>query len=246
MKQIIKMPIGITLWSVNILNFLKRSRPGFYIFLEAVGGIAFSFFSLYVFLRLSEKVYSQTVTRYDALIENYVYSLRFPALDSVMMFITNLGSAYFIVPAVLVFLFLLWKRHRRQALLLVASLLASAAITNIIKYIIQKPRPGISPLIQENFYTFPSGHAMSSFVFYALLVYFVWHLSRNFKLTALAAIVASVLIFLVGFSRVYLGVHNPSDVLAGEIAGFWLFVTVLAIDKTAEFYGLYERADKLI
>ena len=73
---------------------------------------------------------------------------------------------------------------------------------------------------------------MNSFIFYCLLAYFVYHFTKNRTLSIWASIAALGLILLIGLSRVYLGVHYPSDVIAGYIAGLFVFVTAIVLDKT--------------
>jgi undecaprenyl-diphosphatase len=84
---------------------------------------------------------------------------------------------------------------------------------------------------------------MNAFIFCALLSYFSFHFFRNKKVTVLLTVLSMIYVLVVGFSRVYLGVHYFSDVVAGYIAGFWWFVTVLLLDKTLIFYKLYKKTE---
>jgi len=117
-------------------------------------------------------------------------------------------------------------------------------LNNLLKLILKVPRPDLDPLFFAKFYGFPSGHSMMSFIFYACLVYFSFKYLHNTKVK-IAVLIASInIIILVGFSRIYLGVHNPTDVLGGFIAGFWWVTTAILIDKTRSFYRLYRQVSK--
>ena len=70
----------------------------------------------------------------------------------------------------------------------------------------------------------------------------MYHFTHRIGLTLFVGAIAALLIFLIGFSRVYLGVHYPSDVVAGWIAGLWWLVTALVIDRTLVFFKLYRES----
>ncbi|HEX6922907.1 MAG TPA: phosphatase PAP2 family protein, partial [Bacillales bacterium] len=96
--------------------------------------------------------------------------------------------------------------------------------------IFQRQRPEIHRLIEVTGYSFPSGHAMGSFVFYGMLGYFFILFLKSEYLKAGSTLLMAGLIFMIGFSRVYLGVHYPSDVLAGFAAGgAWLTICIIGL-----------------
>ncbi len=156
-----------------------------------------------------------------------------------MLFITSLGGIGLFVAVVAVTGFFLWRHYDREAIFLVLLVGIGAALNLLLKDKFQVPRPDLAPLLDQSGYSFPSGHAMDSFVFYGVLPILVYHLTRHVGPTILAGLLAAILIFLIGFSRVYLGVHYPSDVVAGWIAGFWWLATALVIDRTLVLFRLY-------
>lgn len=222
--------------------FLNDLKTGLIVLLEAVFGAALSLGSLCLFAYLSSEAENARVAAFDSFVSTLVYSLRTPLLTRAMIFVTDLGSANFIFfAAIAVFFIIMLKKRKREAFLFPAMLLAGTAANNLAKYFVRKPRPGISPLVTETYYGFPSGHAMVSFVFYFLLAYYAYRFTKNRKIFFAAAAAAAFLVLLIGFSRVYLGVHAPSDVMAGFVAGFWIVATAITILKTEDFLKLLKK-----
>ena len=118
-------------------------------------------------------------------------------------------------------------------------------INTALKTFIARERPSQSPLVIENTYSFPSNHAMNATIFFGLISYFSFHFFRKKSLSVMISLLSILLIILIGFSRIYLGVHYFSDVMAGYFAGFWWFVTVLLVDHTLKFYKLFKEESYL-
>nr|WP_244226925.1 phosphatase PAP2 family protein [Corallococcus aberystwythensis] len=143
--------------------------------------------------------------------------------------------------------FLLVARRYRTSLFVLSSIVGGWILNALLKNLFHRPRPSVVPHLTETMSTsFPSGHAMLSAITYltlgALLAQFAEH--RRVKVYLLA--VALVLSVLVGCTRVYLGVHYPSDVLGGWVAGLaWaLFVTVAARTLRRRSPALREEAQR--
>lgn len=113
-----------------------------------------------------------------------------------------------------------------------------------LKQIIQRPRPDIMPSVVETSYSFPSGHAMNSSVFYLTIAFYTYHFTRKKKLSLVVTGGAIVLLLLIGFSRVYLGVHYPSDVVAGYVVGVWWLTTAILISKSVSFVKHFREKEK--
>ena len=114
-------------------------------------------------------------------------------------------------------------------------------ITAILKHLNQRPRPFDNPLISLFDYSFPSGHAMTSFVFYFTISYFVYHFTKNKLITFITFVASVILISLIGISRIYLGVHYPSDVIAGYLGGLCWFSSIMLVDKTLDFFEIFKE-----
>lgn len=109
-------------------------------------------------------------------------------------------------------------KDRKKASCYIGNLITISGINWIIKHIIQRPRPDVSiRLVEESGYSFPSGHAMISTAFYGLIIYYIWTHCENKIKRNIICIGLAFLIVLIDFSRVYLGVHYLSDVIAGSL-----------------------------
>ena len=146
-------------------------------------------------------------------------SVRNPILDNIMIFITSLGNGGMIWIAATIAL-LIPKKTRRAGVMSAVALLGSLIINNnIVKNIVQRPRPFVTftdlqiiiPIPSE--FSFPSGHTSSSF---AAAAVFYRHLPKKLGLPSV------ILAGLIGFSRLYVGVHYPTDVIAGVLMGILL------------------------
>jgi undecaprenyl-diphosphatase len=143
--------------------------------------------------------------------------------------ITYVGSAYVSYPTTAILIvYLSLKRKKWIAFLLAFNLIGVYALNWALKTIIARPRPELEHLVHAGYYSFPSGHSMDSTAFFGFLAYLLTrHLRRKGKRTIWVGIAAALLIFLIGLSRVYLGVHYPMDVIGGFLCGgTWLLVTL--------------------
>lgn len=168
---------------------------------------------------------------FDLNVASFVQSFESPALTKVMEFFTTIGSAKFsIVIAVAAMIFLYFVlRHRLELIFLGCALGGSAVMNQILKMIFHRERPTVHRLIEETGYSFPSGHTMGAFALYAALAFLLWrHIdSRAGRSILLAG--SCMAILMIGVSRVYLGVHYPSDIIGAMMAsGFWLGFTIWA------------------
>ena len=162
-----------------------------------------------------------------------------PWFEDAVRDVTALGSAPVLVIAVLAVVgFLALSRSWALALFTLAASLGGLGASSALKYLIDRPRPELVPREALTFTSsFPSGHSMMSAVVYLTLAALVARLMERRRLKAYALTVALGLTMLVGLSRVYLGVHWPSDVLAGWSAGAawalacWLVAQRLALGR---------------
>jgi undecaprenyl-diphosphatase len=171
-------------------------------------------------------LYFGFLARYDILINTSLASARSPFLTSFMLLVTsimNYKSVIFLTLAL--FFLLIYLKKRSYSLLLISGLVFGALSEFLIKLGIHRIRPG-DALIAESSYSFPSGHATISAVFFLILAYSLADGIKN-KYYRLAFTLLCIFFFLlVGFSRIYLGVHWFSDVLAGFFLGlFWIFLS---------------------
>ena len=111
----------------------------------------------------------------------------------------------------------------------------------VVKHIIKRPRPEGIALITETGFSFPSAHTMGSVVFYGFLVFLIWKYLKNKPLKIIFSIILPLLAILIGYTRVYLGVHFATDVIAGLLAGIaYLAVAIILfmfLEKKIKFKG---------
>ncbi len=146
-------------------------------------------------------------------IDNFIINLfknKTELMIFIMKFITFFGSAYVIIPGTIILLFIF--KNKKNKIFLISNLITITVLNLMLKYSFQRLRP-INGIIKENGYSFPSGHSMVSVAFYGFLVYLLY--KSNFKFKKFYMISLCFLVLLIGISRIYLGVHYPTDVLGG-------------------------------
>ena len=226
----------------NVFSFSFSSKTAFVLFCEIVIGIVIIMFSLFLFADIAkDTIFDKEVVKIDTDISHYIYSFRTPLLTEVMIFITYFGADLILVFSTVIAIVLSWKKHKKESILFVIMLIFGSILNITLKQIFQRPRPDIDPLFTLTSYSFPSGHAMNGFVFYATLAYFTYHFSGKIKRTLLFSSIAGILVLLIGISRVYLGVHYPTDVVAGYIAGLLWFALVIVVERTLTFRNLFKK-----
>lgn len=180
-------------------------------------------------------------TNFDLGLSHAIYSLRTPFLTQIMLGATFLGSTPFISTLAITIFLIFWIRNRQKsAAILALTLLASVALNNLLKYSIHRLRPDIAPLISENSSSFPSGHAMNSLVFYGLLTYFAYRCVKNKAWRIVIDTAALILVLLIGFSRIYLGAHYPTDVIAGFVAGIFVLLVAISVRQFKKVFSAPE------
>ncbi len=175
----------------------------------------------YTFLKLADDVWFREGFSWDAPAMLAIHQFSRPWLDTVFIGITNSAGKYLPLIA-LATVAILWARRKKlEAGSLTLSLVVATAINWLLKTIFSRPRPNVFPPITvEHSYSFPSGHTMAALAFYGFLALLFWR--WGYRLWALAA---GIWVILVAFSRVYLGVHYPSDILGALAIGtLWLII----------------------
>ena len=158
---------------------------------------------------LEDQIFNIDISYYNFLSEHVISD----TLTPIIKIITNFGGIVcLVVLAILSFIFI---KNKKIGLAIIGNLGISALLNNILKMILQRPRPTGYRLIEETGYSFPSGHSMASMAFYGFFIYLVYKNVKNKYIKWGLIAVLSLLIVLIGLSRVYLGVHYLSDVLGG-------------------------------
>ena len=153
------------------------------------------------------------ITNDNKYFDNYIINLfkyKSDILTNIMKIITFLGSALSII--LLTVLLIIVVNGKRNKILILITVIVTTWLKQLLKNVFQRGRP-IDSIIEESGYSFPSGHSMVSMAFYGFLIYLVY--KSNIKYKGLIIGLLSVLIVLIGISRIYLGVHYPTDVIGG-------------------------------
>ena len=193
------------------------------------GSLLGSIFMLVVFVELAwETVFQKTTAFFDNVMFWVVRYFSSPAVDRIMIVITDLGfgSTYFLL--IIAVLFLLASRRRWLALRILIICLAGGVVLNyVLKNLFERVRPDFLRVVDAAGYSFPSGHAMVSLCFYGMVGFLVARSLKHGSQRLAVLITVSLLVAAIGISRIYLGVHYASDVVAGYAAGFmWLTLCI--------------------
>ncbi len=169
----------------------------------------------------------------DLRIMNLVSAFRDAGITKALIFFTYLGNWQVIIGLSIIAIIILGLlRERRKIVFLAMALISGEVIKELLKFLIHRPRPDISfSLISESGYSFPSGHAVISVIFYGMVVYFIYKLCRKIWQKIILLVAFATLILLIGFSRIYLGVHWASDIIAGWLIGFAILLFFILIFK---------------
>jgi undecaprenyl-diphosphatase len=200
--------------------------------------IVFSFILLillYVFMHIAQEVIVEKEGGFDRSVEKYIAAHRTASLTAFFSFITYIGSSYFLLPAYLIALVIQFTKNKQRALFIALIGIISSLSLFLAKEFFKRIRPDYHIAQQAGGYSFPSGHTMSTLVFFGLMIFLVFaskRLPATFKIIIIIALVAICL--LVGISRMYLGVHYASDVIAGYCLGsFFVFIAYKLFSKHA-------------
>ena len=185
------------------------------------------------FIIVTALVVTNNISWFDDSIYNFIIGFRSNPLDLVLKTITRLGDTIVIMIIVIVTLMFLNKRNR----------ILTVTFNQAIKHILRRPRPEHLRLIKQGGFSYPSGHSMIAICVYGIMIYLINKNIKNKKIKIMLSILLTILILTIGISRIYVGVHYPSDVLGG----FLLSGTILILNLTFtdKLYGgiLNEKID---
>lgn len=172
------------------------------------------FICLMLFIIILINVLNGNIQNFDSNIYNLVNSIKSNFMDMFFRNITRFGDEEVLILIALACL--IFIKNRKIGGSIAINLASVGLINHILKEIIQRPRPPIElRMVEESSFSFPSGHAMASMAFYGLIMYYIYKYVKNKTVKNVICTILSILIFLVGVSRIYLGVHYVSDVIAG-------------------------------
>jgi membrane-associated phospholipid phosphatase len=182
-----------------------------------------------MFLGFAYALEEHLLHQFDLTIITEIQSFISVKMTSVMEVFTFIGSASGIISiAIVTIIIMLFNKKWWECVFFVIAVIGSTLFNSLLKWVFHRARPTIHPLVTETGYSFPSGHSMSSIVTYGMIMVFLVLFFNKAWSKTLIILVFSLLILLIGISRIYLGVHYPSDVIAGFSAGgTWLIVCLI-------------------
>lgn len=212
----------------------KRFSPESYLGLNLTVGVLVLVGASWLFGGIAEDVVnSDPLTTIDLTIANLLHDNSTPTLNAVMIFVSYFGSTLFVsFLASAAAVWFAWQKQWYRLAELIIILPGGMLVNVLLKYAFHRARPVFdNPILTLTTYSFPSGHAMAAMLLYgSLTVFAVWKF-KVWRWRVFAVLAAAMLIILIDFSRIYLGVHYLSDVLAGSVAGLaWLTLCITAVE----------------
>ncbi len=189
-----------------------------------------TYISLLLFLILTILVFTNNFSYIDDKIESFILSIRNKNLTDTMNTITNIGSAYSLIVITILLLFFL--KNKKTCLLITLNLIFSFLSSQIVKFILQRERPINIGLVSTSGYSYPSGHSMVSMAYFGFMAYLIYKNISNVFLKIIFIMLFILLSIVIGFSRIYLGVHYFSDVLGGFLLSIFYLSLFININNT--------------
>lgn len=200
---------------------IEQRWPAVYMIVSL--GISALMLSFFTFLAW-ETIFQHASDLFD---NQFIWLIRYfnnPSIDQAMIFISDLGEGpYFIFLIIVAYCLLLYEKKWLELTTLTICLSGGALLVVLLKNLFQRARPDLFRVIAETGYSFPSGHALLSLCFYGIAAFLIIRNISTWRGRLAVATVAILFILAIGISRIYLGVHYPTDVVAGYAAGsMWL------------------------
>ena len=210
----------------NWKEYIKKNLKWVVLFICLVG-----------FLALTEDVFNKEIMQGDIIgykmISTFLIS---DFVTPIAKFITNFGGAVFLSIATIALLLLI--KNKKIGLSIFSNIVIITILNQLLKRILRRPRPTEFRIVEETGYSFPSGHSMVSMAFYGYLIYFIYRYIKNKYIKWSLIVLLSILICLIGISRIYLGVHYTSDVLGGFLLSISYLVVYISLIKNLKIKNI--------
>ncbi|MBA3492080.1 MAG: phosphatase PAP2 family protein [Rubrobacteraceae bacterium] len=193
-------------------------------------GLAFSIFVVWAFTELADEVVEGESRAFDRAVLLWIHTTFPDWLEGTMHIVTALGDYWVVLPLLAAVIALFYRKGwRLSATLLLVSTAGSVVLTTVLKALFRRARPELFDAgYQASFYSFPSGHATVAVGLYGMLTLVLAYRMRGRARWAVA-VSGIIVVLLIGFSRLYLGVHYPTDIVAGYLAALLWLVCVGAV-----------------
>ena len=197
------------------------------------------FIAIFVFAFLAHEIVGEKEDMFDTKVFHFLKDHTTAPLVKLMDGLSFFGSHYFLIPAYILMVTFLFFRHRTpDAINITVIVLSSTALLFGLKTIYQRQRPEFPLLREFHNSSFPSGHALSSFIFCSILIYLIWKSDQPPVLKYILAGLLVIFSLSIGISRIVLRFHFASDVVAGFALGFaWVIFSFWALQKLSNRLG---------
>ena len=185
-----------------------------------------------LFLWIVDNIFENDIDKFDYIIYSMVLITMHPITTSFFKIITYFGDWMIIIPVCIICVIFL--KEKRYKYLVASNLVIIFILNQALKMLFNRQRPVGNRLIEASGYSFPSGHSMISMAFYGLLIYLAYKNIKNKKLKYAICIGLTLLIVLIGISRIYLGVHYASDVAGGFLLSIAYLIVFTQITKAKQ------------
>jgi len=187
--------------------------------------VLFILMPIVLFVLLATFLSATIITNFESWAYTEITEHMSSVLNNIMIFITHIGDAIIVILICLGF-FIIPKVRSKYAIPVSIGVVVSTILNRLLKSVFSRERPDILSLISETDYSFPSGHAMINITLYTIVIIITCKYVNNVKLKWTIIIGCSILTILIGFSRVYLGVHYITDIIGGWLIGFVVAIII--------------------
>ena len=210
---------------MDLIDMVRRPTEPTRLFIQWLCGLAIVAVLIVVFAKLAEDVWFREGFSWDVPIILAIHQFGNPTLDAFMRFVTQTGETGAMAIAIILAGWFIWKHRQVEAFSILIAFGGALAINAVLKLLFARPRPNLfPPLIVESGFSFPSGHVTASVAVFGFLAVLLWQ-NKHY----VWALLSGTWIFMVAISRIYLGVHYPSDTIAAiAFASLWLIVVIYA------------------
>lgn len=202
----------------KIINYIKENKKNIIFFI-----------SLLLFILITFAIFNENIKYLDELVHSHVLSIKNKTLTNILIIITNISSSLFLI--ILSIILLIIIKNKKIPLYISLNLICSFISSQIAKLIFTRDRPLGINLIEASGFSYPSGHSMVSMAYFGFIAYLIYKNNKSKLIKSILITTLIITILLIGFSRIYLGVHYLSDVVGGFLLAIVYLTTFISIIK---------------
>ena len=217
--------------STRLPDAETASKPSVVVETAILGSLAIAVVASFLFAWLADSVVDQHSRNFDLAVRTAIHQHASPAMTRVMFAFTYIGGPGLVFSAIVAVILFLYLRWRRATIWLLVTLAGATVLDVSLKLAFHRPRPTPYFGAVPHTYSFPSGHALYSFCFYGVLAGLLAYRIRSLALRIVVWTLAAVLILGIGLSRIYLGVHYPTDVVGGYLTATIWVAAMITVDR---------------